>query len=288
MNDIMIFNNPEFGVVRTAGTAESPLFCLTDVCKALNLRAPDVTRRLEDDVVSTHTVEDSRGRKNNLNFINEDGLYDVILDSRKKSAKAFRKWVTSEVLPSIRKTGGYIATNEKMTDEEIMARALNIAQDTIRRRDERIRQLEGENNEKSVLLEHHEEVIEEQRRQLQQSAPMVDYYKETLQSVNTMTTTQIAYELGYTAAVLNAKLRDIGVQMYQSGQWLLRMPYARWNLTGVRTTTFTRSDGSTGSRSSTVWNERGRMFIHALHKFGFDKKLALAYITGEQNESITA
>lgn len=102
-----IFDNPQFGEIRTAGTADNPLFCLTDLCKALNLSASHVKERLSDDVVSTDPIVDSLGRKQMANFVNEDGLYDVILDSRKPEAKAFRKWITSEVLPSIRKTGSY-------------------------------------------------------------------------------------------------------------------------------------------------------------------------------------
>ena len=90
MNDIQIFNNPQFGQVRTAGTSENPLFCLLDVCKALELRQGDVVRRLTDGVVSTQPITDSLGRTQMANFVNEDGLYDVILDSRKPEAKAFR------------------------------------------------------------------------------------------------------------------------------------------------------------------------------------------------------
>ncbi len=106
-NSIQVFNSPQFGQVRTAGTSDNPLFCLADVCKALELRQGDVRQRLTDGVVSTQPILDSLGREQLANFVNEDGLYDVILDSRKPEAKQFRKWVTSEVLPSIRKTGSY-------------------------------------------------------------------------------------------------------------------------------------------------------------------------------------
>jgi prophage antirepressor-like protein len=98
--------------IRTAGTADNPMFCLTDVCKALGLEAKHVMERLDDGVVSTDIIIDRLGRNQNANFVNEDGLYDVILDSRKPEAKAFRKWVTSEVLPSIRKTGSYSVEQE--------------------------------------------------------------------------------------------------------------------------------------------------------------------------------
>lgn len=107
MNDLRIFENKEFGEVRVEMQNGEPMFCLADVCRVLDLRASDVRQRLGDDVVSTHTILDNLGRKQTANFVNEDGLYDVVLDSRKPEAKQFRKWVTKEVLPSIRKTGGY-------------------------------------------------------------------------------------------------------------------------------------------------------------------------------------
>ena len=103
---VQIFNSPQFGEVRTAGTADEPLFCLADVCKALELDPSQVVRRLDSSVFSKHPANTGFGIKE-VNFVNEDGLYDVILDSRKPEAKAFRKWITSEVLPSIRKHGAY-------------------------------------------------------------------------------------------------------------------------------------------------------------------------------------
>ena len=107
-NQLQVFNNEDFGEIRTAGTADNPLFCLADVCKALELDASQVMKRLEDGVFSIHPIIDKLGRTQNANFVNEDGLYDVILDSRKPEAKKFRKWITAEVLPSIRKTGAYM------------------------------------------------------------------------------------------------------------------------------------------------------------------------------------
>ena len=113
-NEIQIFNNPQFGEIRTAGTSEEPLFCLGDVCRALELRQGDVARRLDKGVVSTQPLK-TEGGIQQANFVNEDGLYDVVLDSRKPEAKAFRKWITSEVLPSIRKTGSYaVASSEPL------------------------------------------------------------------------------------------------------------------------------------------------------------------------------
>jgi len=119
MSDIQVFNNPQFGTIRTAGTSDSPTFCLIDLCKILDLGNPSqVKARLEDGVISNEVIQDSLGRLQNTNFVNEDGLYDVILDSRKQEARMFRKWVTSEVLPSIRKHGAYAT---EATIESIIA-----------------------------------------------------------------------------------------------------------------------------------------------------------------------
>ncbi|WP_231553568.1 phage antirepressor KilAC domain-containing protein [Prevotella histicola] len=111
MNELRIFENPQFGKVRTAGTTDNPLFCLADVCNAVGLSAKGVNQRLSDEVISNYPIIDNLGRTQQALFVNEDGLYDVILDSRKPEAKAFRKWVTKEVLPSIRKHGAYMTDN---------------------------------------------------------------------------------------------------------------------------------------------------------------------------------
>ena len=112
MKDVQIFNSPQFGEIRTILDADNqPQFCLGDLCKVLSLRTADVKNRLTRGVVSTYPLSTAGGTQL-ANFVNEDGLYDVILDSRKPEAKKFRKWITSEVLPAIRKTGGYISANE--------------------------------------------------------------------------------------------------------------------------------------------------------------------------------
>lgn len=108
MNELQIFNNEEFGSVRTITKDNEPMFCLTDVCKALDItHVTDVKNRLKQDGVGTSEVIDNLGRKQNATFINEANLYKVIFQSRKPSAERFTDWVTSDVLPSIRKYGTY-------------------------------------------------------------------------------------------------------------------------------------------------------------------------------------
>lgn len=118
-SSLKIFENASFGEIRVAGTSENPLFCLADVCKAIGIaNARDVRNRLdEDDVVLTDTI-DSMGRTQQANFVTEAGLYDVIIRSDSEKAKPFRKWVTSEVLPSIRKTGSYYIEKPKYSLED--------------------------------------------------------------------------------------------------------------------------------------------------------------------------
>lgn len=251
MNDILIFKNPQFGEIRTAGTADKPVFCLSDVCKACGLSTNGISRRLQDEVISNHPIVDSLGRTQQALFVNEDGLYDVILDSRKPEARQFRKWVTSEVLPSIRKNGGYMVAKQNDTPELIMARALQIANDTISRHKQQ--------------LELANERIALQDTQLKQQAPKVKYVDDVLQSVNTYTTTQMSKELGLREAKqLYNSLKEHGYMFKQSGQWLLTAKYSENGYTKSRTYQFTRNDGSIGTSSTTVWTEKGRHWLHEL------------------------
>ena len=114
MNELQIFNSEEFGEVRTVVLNSEPMFCLVDVCKALDIKnATDVAKRLDDDERTRLNL----GRQGETNFVTESGLYAVILRSDKPNAKKFRKWITGEVLPSIRKTGSYgkpMTTAEKI------------------------------------------------------------------------------------------------------------------------------------------------------------------------------
>lgn len=126
-----------------------------------------------------------------------------------------------------------------------------------------------------------QETIEQQNATIKEQAPKVSYYDETLQSVNTLTTTQIAKELGLDAPKLNQRLKQAGVIFRQSGMWMLRQPYSSWNMTATRTQTYTRSDGSTGTSIYTVWNERGRRFIHALHESEYKPNIAKKIIAGK-------
>ena len=136
--------------------------------------------------------------------------------------------------------------------------------------------------EQQKQIELKQETIELQQEEIKKAAPKVNYYDTTLQSVNTQTTTQVAKSIGMDAQKLNKHLKEAGIIFYQSGQWMLKQPYASWHLHSTRTQTYTRSDGSTGTSTYTVWTEKGKRFIHALHECGWKVKEAIKHIKGEQ------
>ena len=141
MNDLKIFENKEFGEIRTVVENGEPWFVGKDVAEILgysNPRKAVIDHVDEEDKMDGVTIRDSIGREQIPVLINESGLYSLILSSKLPNAKKFKKWVTSEVLPSIRKNGGYIAGQETMSDDELMARALQVAQNKILERDKQI------------------------------------------------------------------------------------------------------------------------------------------------------
>ena len=151
MNDLQIFENSEFGKIRTITKDNEPMFCLMDICKALDMKNPTmVASRLEDDEVTKFDLGSKRGE---TNFVTESGLYAVILRSDKPNAKKFRKWVTGEVLPSIRKNGGYIANQENLTPEQIVANALLVAQNIITQKDKQIEEMTPKANYFDALVD---------------------------------------------------------------------------------------------------------------------------------------
>lgn len=206
-------------------------------------------------------------------MLTEGGLYEVLMQSRKPIAKQFKKGV-KQILHEVRTTGGYISTTSNDTPEEIMARALTIAQATLAKREERLKQLEAE-------TEQQQATIELQDKEIKEAAPKVNYYNNHLQSVNTLTSTQIAKQIGMDAEKLHKKLKETNVIYRQSGQWLLHSPYSTWGLHSTRTQTYTRSDGSIGTNVYTVWTERGRRFIIALYENEWNVRRAIKQIKGE-------
>lgn len=263
---VQIFNSSQFGEIRTAGTSENPLFCLADVCRAVDLNASQVMKRLDDGVVTIHPIHDSLGRQQQANFVTEDGLYDVILDSRKPEARAFRKWITSEVLPSIRKVGGYMVSTTDMSDDEIMARALTIANDTIRRRDERILALEADVRKKDVMLTEANGQVAELATEISRMKPKVDYCDQILNNKGTVLVTSIAQDYGMSAKAFNKLLRDMKVQHIIGTQWILDSRYLCNGYVQSETIEITHKNGMKSCKLLTKWTQKGRLFLYNLLK----------------------
>ncbi len=141
MNELKIFENNEFGKIRVEVINKEPYFVAKDVCDILELtNITESLKRIDGDELSTTEVIDSIGRTQKTYIVNESGLYNLIFQSRKENAKKFKKWVTSEVLPSIRKNGGYIAGQETLTDEQLLSKALMVAQNKIQEKDRQLEQ----------------------------------------------------------------------------------------------------------------------------------------------------
>ena len=239
MNKIKIFQNQEFGAIRTISNEQGDvMFCGRDVAAALGYKKPEwaIATHVEADDSAKRGVIDSLGREQQAIFINESGLYALILSSKLESAKRFKHWVTSEVLPSIRKQGGYMVARPEETDEEVLARGILVMQTTLQRRADEIARLQ----------------------------PKADYADEVLDSVSCLTTTQIAKELNMTGCELNNLLRTLRVQYRQSGQYLLYADYARLGYAQSRTLRIRFRNGRVKTHHYLVWTERGRYFIHRL------------------------
>ena len=261
MNEMSIFENSEFGKIRCMTIENEPWFVGKDVCEVFgdtNYRRSLLTIDDSDKGVSQI---DTPGGKQNMTIINESGFYsllfqmqpqkakgvsqnDDLVEERIQRLKRFKRWVTSEVLPSVRKHGAYIKDQEELSPEEIMARGLRAAESIIA--------------EKQKKIEAQEKVIEENK-------PKVDYYNAVLDSSGLLNITQIAKEFGMTAAHMNELLHDVGIQ-YRAGKcWVPKQKYVDKG--------YMKSCTRLISGRTTIqyrWTQKGREFIHrVMAKYGY-------------------
>ena len=245
MNEMSIFENSEFGKLRCMTIENEPWFVGKDVAEILGYANPQkaVRDHVDDDDKGVNEM-DTPGGVQTVMLINESGMYSLIMSSRLDGAKRFKRWVTSEVLPSIRKHGAYIKDQDELSPAEIMARGLKAAESIIA--------------EKQKQIETQTKVIEEYK-------PKVDYYDAVLDSSGLLNITQIAKEFGMTAAHMNELLHDVGIQ-YKAGKcWVPKQKYVDkgymkscTRLIGGRTTVQYR------------WTQKGRGFIHrVMAKYGY-------------------
>lgn len=244
MDNVTIFNSPEFGDVRTLVIDNEPWFVASDIAKSLGYRmASDMTRRIDTEDKDTRPVRTPGGMQN-MAIINESGLYAAILESKIDSAKRFKHWVTSEVLPAIRKTGFYGTTefiNKALNNPDVMIEML-----------QEIKRQREENTRLGDEILARQQIIETMQ-------PKADYYDKILSSTDTVSVTQIAKDYGMSPQDLNALLNEIGVQYKVNGQWVLYQKHSSYGYTKSQTF-FNHKTGYTGMQ--TRWTQKGRLFLY--------------------------
>lgn len=240
----------ESSEVRTIQKNGEPWWVLADVCKVLDLSNPSkVADRLEPDEKANFELGLRGGA---TNCINESGLYAVILRSDKPQAKPFRKWVTNEVLPSIRKHGAY------MTDQTL-ERALTSPDFLI----ELATQLKAEQAQRKQL----ETTVAVQNQQIAELQPKASYYDVVLNCKDLISIGKIAKDYGWSARKLNEYLHEHGVQYKQGKTWLLYQKYAGMGYTSTKTHTYHGDDGREhAAEPHTYWTQKGRLFVYDLLK----------------------
>lgn len=214
------------------------------------------------DALSNHVDDEDKasvaiydGRQNrNMTIINESGLYSLVLSSKLPGAKKFKRWVTSDVLPSIRKHGMY-ATDELLDNPDLLIAAAT------KLKEERAARLEAEKKVENLTL-----INAQQNQRIGELQPKATYYDLILQNNSLLAISAIAKDYGMSGTSLNKKLHELGVQYKLGEQWLLYAKYHDKGYTFSKTQNYSRSDGSQGSKLHTYWTQKGRLFIYDLLK----------------------
>lgn len=247
MNELKIFESPDFGKVRTMEINGEPYFVGKDVAEILGYSNPQKALRdhIDEEDKTLNDLFTVNGTKGVL--INESGLYSLILSSKLPKAKEFKRWVTSEVLPSIRKHGAY-AVDELINDPELAIKAFTAL------KEERLK------NKKLEIT------VAVQTQQIAELQPKASYYDVVLNCKDLISTTEIAKDYGKSAVWLNAHLHERKVQFKQGGIWLLYAKYAEKGYTNTKTQTYNGNDGNPHTKVHTYWTQKGRLFIYDLLK----------------------
>lgn len=249
MSELQVFNNAEFGSVRSLTVNGEPFFVGRDVAKILGYANPNdaLAKRVDEEDKGVAKC-DTLGGSQELIIINESGLYSLILSSKLPSAKRFKRWVTSEVLPAIRKHGVFVM-DDIVNNTDALIEALQAF------KAERLQR---------VALEEENAV---QKQQLSEMRPKASYYDVVLNSPDLVSVTEIAKDYGKSAQWLNEKLHDKGIQYKQGGRiWILYQKYAEKGYTSTKTHTYPDSNGEIHTKVHTYWTQKGRLFIYDLLK----------------------
>ena len=249
MKNLKVWNFEEH-TVRTVEVDGELWFVGKDVAKILgysNPRKAMIDHIDAEDKQDGVTIRDSIGREQNPTVINESGLYSLILSSRLPKAKRFKRWVTAEVLPAIRKHGMY-ATEELLNNPDFAIAAFKALRDERRK-----------NKKLSAKMQA-------QKKQIDIMQPKASYYDVVLQCKDLVPVNTIAKDYGWSAIKLNAFLHEHGIQYKQGEIWHLYQDYADKGYTGTRTQIFEGKDGEQHSREHTYWTQKGRLFLYEFLK----------------------
>ena len=241
MNEVFNFHGQE---VRTVTIDNDPYFSNADVCKILDINNPSqALKRLKQDGVITNEVIDGLGRKQDMKFVSEGNLYKLIFQSKKKEAEAFTDWVTSEVLPAIRKHGLY-AIDDLLENPDMAIAALQKLKE-----------------ERQLRLKAQEEVAQKNQI-IQELQPKATYYDLVLQNKSLVAISVIAKDYGMSAKKLNKILHELKIQFKQGNTWLLYQKYAGKGYTQSKTHTI----DADYSKMHTYWTQKGRLLLYDLLK----------------------
>lgn len=254
--DLQIFTNEQFGEIRTIEIDGEPWFVGKDIADILGYSnsSKAVSSHVDEEDKTFAMLDMAHSQNGNVPIgqsktalINESGLYSLIISSKLPNAKGFKRWVTSEVLPSIRKHGMY-AVDELIANPDLAIKAL------IALKEER---------EKVTTLKT---TVAVQEQQISELKPKASYYDVVLNCKDLLSATEIAKDYGKSAMWLNEFLRNHGVQFKQSGVWLLYQKYAEKGYTSTKTHNYLDDKGGTHSKVHTYWTQKGRLFIYDLLK----------------------
>ena len=248
MYELQTFNNAELGSVRTVAINGEPYFVGRDVAEALGYERPAkaIADHIDSEDKDEVPIQDSIGRMQKTHVINESGLYSLILSSKLPAAKKFKRWVTSEVLPAIRRHGLY-AIDEILANPDIAIAALN--------------ELKAERERAKALAA----AVAVQTQQIAEMKPKVSYYDIVLQCRDVLPISVIAKDYGWSANKMNKYLHNKGVQFKQGNKiWLLYQKYADKGYTSTKTHIYPDSHGNQHTVVHTYWTQQGRLFIYSL------------------------
>ncbi len=250
MNELKIFENEQFGTIRTVEIDSTPYFVGKDVAEVLGYAKARnaLAAHVDDEDKKDAPIQGDLGGTQNMTIINESGLYSLILSSKLPKAKEFKHWVTSEVLPSIRRHGMY-AMDELIENPDLAIKALTALK---------------EEREKTKRLT---ETVAVQSQQISELKPKASYYDVVLNCKDLVSITEIAKDYGKSGRWLNEKLHELGIQFKQGSKiWLLYQKYADKGYTSTKTQTYNGNDGNVHTKVHTYWTQKGRLFIYDLLK----------------------